>query len=170
MDEKLNKLKVILAEAEDLKSASAALEWDHETYMPPGSAEARGNILATVDRLSHQAYTSDEVGKLLDELEPTAKEMDPDSDDARFIKITRRKYDQKTKLPPEMIAEKTRIKTAANMAWREAREKSDWSIFEPHVEKIIDHVQRHAEYVKPSDHVYDSLLDEYEPGMKTAEV
>ena len=170
MDEKIKKLKAFFAEAVDLESASATLEWDQETYMPPGGAEARGNIRATIDRLSHEAYTSDEVGKLLDELEPVAKEMNTDSNDARFIKISRRKYDQKTKLPPEMVAEKTKIKTAANMAWREAREMSDWSIFEPHVEKIVDHVQRHAEYFKPYDHVYDSLLDEYEPGMKTAEV
>jgi carboxypeptidase Taq len=170
MEEKLKKFKSIIAEAADLKRAVEILGWDQETNMPPGGAEARGDIRATLEKNSHEKYTSDELARLLEELEPFADELDPDSDDACLIKFIRRDVDRKNKLPAEMVAEKARLIPPANMAWREAREKSEWSIFEPHVEKVVDYVQRMAEYYKPYDHIYDPLLDEYEPGMKTKEV
>ena len=42
--------------------------------------------------------------------------------------------------------------------------------FLPHLEKVVDWKRRYAELFAPYDHVYDPLLDEYEPGMKTAQV
>ncbi len=170
MEEKLKKFKAIINEAADLERASEILQWDQETNMPPGGAESRGTIRGTLRKLSHEKYTSDELARLLEELEPVAKELDPDSDDARLIKVTRREVNRKTKLPSEMVAELARLGTPANQAWRQAREESKWSIFEPHIEKLVDHIQRKAEYYKPYDHIYDPLLDEFEPGMKTKDV
>ena len=36
--------------------------------------------------------------------------------------------------------------------------------------KIIDLSKQYADLFKPYDHVYDPLLDDYEPGMKAADV
>lgn len=170
MDEKLNELKTILAEISDIDNAAAIASWDQQAFMPPGGAESRGNVMATLGRLSHETFTSDKVGKLLDELQAYGESLDADSDDARLIKVTRRDFEKATKIPTEMVEEKAQLTTLGNQAWQEARAKSDFSIFEPHLEKFIDWVQRYAELFKPYDHIYDPLLDDYEPGMKTAEV
>src|SRR5512135_3749786 len=92
MEEKLKKLKELLAEVADLNHAAGLLGWDQQTYMPPGSAGSRGNQLATLERLSHIRFTSDEVGTLLDELQPYVDQLSPDSDEARLVKVTRRRY------------------------------------------------------------------------------
>jgi carboxypeptidase Taq len=170
MEKKLKKFKAIVNEAADLYRASEILGWDQETNMPPGGAESRGNIRGTLEKLSHERYTSDELARLLEELESEADQFDPDSDDARLIRYIRRDTERKKKLPSEMVAEKAKLLPPANQAWRQAREESEWSIFEPHLEKLVDLTQRTAEYYKPYDHIYDSFLDEYEPGMKTREV
>ncbi|TES90069.1 MAG: carboxypeptidase M32 [Anaerolineales bacterium] len=170
MIEKLNELKTILAEVEDLRTVSDVLGYDQQTQMPPGGAEARGTIMATVGRITQETFISDKVGKLLDDLEGYAKDLDPDSDDARLIKVTRRKYDKATRVPPAMVAERAKLSIAANQDWVEAKGKSDWSIFEPHMEKLIDYMHRYAGLFEPYDHVYDPLLDDYETNMKTADV
>lgn len=170
MDEKLNKLKTILAEISDIGNAAAIASWDQQAFMPPGGAESRGNVMATLGRLSHETFTSDKVGKLLDELQAYGESLDADSDEARLIKVTRRDFEKATKIPTEMVEEKAQLTTLGNQAWQEARAKSDFSIFEPHLEKFIDWVQRYAELFNPYVHIYDPLLDDYEPGMKTAEV
>jgi carboxypeptidase Taq len=170
MQDKLKELKEIQATISDLNSAAAVLGWDRETYMPDGGAESRGNSLATLGRLVHEMSTDDKFGQLLEDLAPWAKEQDPDSDDARLIKVTRRIFDKAVKVPGEMVVEQAVMSNAANMAWREARGKSDYSIFEPHMEKIIDFNQRYADLFKPYDHPYDVLLDDYEPNMKTEDV
>jgi carboxypeptidase Taq len=52
----------------------------------------------------------------------------------------------------------------------EARGKSDFSIFRPHLEKVVELVKKYISFFPPADHPYDTLLDNYEPGMKTADV
>ena len=89
MEDKLARLKEILGENSDLNNAIAVLGWDQQTYMPPGGAESRGYQLATLSRLAHTSFTSPEVGQLLEDLKPYAGQLDPDSDDARLIRVDR---------------------------------------------------------------------------------
>lgn len=170
MSEKLDQLKTIMTELADLQNASSVLSWDQQTYMPRGGVEARGQALGTLGKISHEKFTTDEVGKLLVDLEKEAKDWDKDSDDARLVKVTRRNYDQSVKIPAEMIVEQAELQAGANAAWQEARAKSEWPIFEPWMHKILDFNLRLADIFKPYDHPYDPLLDVFEPGMKTADV
>ncbi len=170
MEQELQKLKTILAEVSDLGYAAALLGWDQQTYMPSGGAEARGNQLALLGRLAHECGTSPELGKLLDELKPYAASLDPDSDDARLVKVAARTYDKATRVPSRHIVEFVQVTTLGQQAWVEARQKSDFSIFQPHLEKIVALRQEYASFFPNFDHPYDALLDDFEPGMKTAEV
>jgi carboxypeptidase Taq len=52
----------------------------------------------------------------------------------------------------------------------EARAKSDYSVFQPHLEKILEMGKQFVSFFPPADHPYDILLDQFEPGMKTADV
>ena len=53
--------------------------------MPPGGAEGRANVLATLTRLQHARFTSDELGRLLEDLSSEVKDLDPDSDEAQRL-------------------------------------------------------------------------------------
>ena len=170
MEEKLNQLKTILAEVADLNNAASVLGWDQHTHMPPGGAEARGNQLATLGRIAHIKFTDSQVGKLLDALRKEIASLDPDSDEVRLIKVTMRDYEKATRVPPEFVAEMAQVTTMAHEAWVEARQKSDFSIFRLHLEKIVAMVKKYISFFPPADHPYDVLLDLFEPGMKTANV
>lgn len=170
MEQKLAQLKAILAEVSDLNNAAALLGWDQQTYMPSGGAQGRGHQLGTLETLAHLKFTSAEVGKLLDGLEPYAAQLDPDSDDACLIRVTRREYEKQTKVPAEMVAEFALATTEAHEAWAQARRENNFAHFQPHLEKIFGLRRRYADLFAPYEHVYDPLLDDFEPGMKTAEV
>ncbi|HSO01953.1 MAG TPA: carboxypeptidase M32, partial [Gaiellaceae bacterium] len=58
----------------------------------------------------------------------------------------------------------------AHVAWLEAREASDFALFLPALQRVHDVALRWAECMEPGDSPYDAFLDEYEQGMKTAEV
>jgi carboxypeptidase Taq len=170
MSEKLEQLKSLLAEVADLEHAQALLGWDQQTYMPQGANESRGNQLATLGKISHQKLTSDEIGKLLDDLEKEFEGADPDSNDLRLLKVTRHDYDQATRVPSDFVAEFAVVTSKAFEAWVEAKGKSDFSIFQPHLEKVVELNQRYVTFFPPADHPYDVLLDQFERGMKTTEV
>jgi carboxypeptidase Taq len=168
MSEKLNQLKEILGEVSDLNHAASVLEWDQQVNMPQGGGEARGQHLATLGRISHEKSTSDEVGKLLESLKQEFAGVD--SDDAALVRVAARNYDKTTRVPAEFVAEQALVTTAAFEAWAEAKGKSDFSIFQPHLEKVMDLVRKYASYFPPAERPYDVLLDNFEPGMKTSDV
>ncbi len=170
MEEKLAKLKSLLAEIADLGAASALLNWDQLVNMPSGGAEDRGEQIATIEQILHAKSTSDEIGSLLEDLTQAAKQMDPDSDDARLIKVAKRDFDKSTKVSAEFVSEFARVSTVAQSIWEKARAESDFSIFQPYLEQLVGLRQQYADFFKPWTHVYDPLLDDFEPGMKTADV
>ncbi|MCX6039025.1 MAG: carboxypeptidase M32 [Chloroflexi bacterium] len=170
MEKKIEQLKTILSEISDLSYTAALLGWDQQTYMPPGGAEARGNQLALLGRLVHERVTSPELGKLLDELKPYAARLDPDLDDARLVKVTARGYEKAVRVPTKHVVEFSQATTLGQQAWVEARAKSDFSIFRPHLEKIVALRQEYASFFPNFEHPYDALLDDFEPNMKTADV
>lgn len=170
MKDKIEQLKTILAEIADLGKAAAVLGWDQQVNMPPAGAEARGNQLALLGRLAHERATSPELGKLLQDLQAEAANLDPESDEARLIKVAARDYEKATRVPADFVVEMTRVTTQAFQAWVEARQQANFALFQPHLERIVELVHRYIGFFPPADHPYDILLDNYEPGMKTAEV
>ncbi len=170
MQEKYEQLLAKMRDIIDLGSAAAVLGWDQNTYMPPAGAETRGNQMAIISRIVHGWSTSEELGRLLEDLQPWAKSLDPDSDEARMVKVAKRDYDIATRVPSEFVVEQSMVTTAAFSAWAEARAKSDFKIFEPHLAKVVNLNQRFAAFFPEVDHPYDALLNQFEPGMKTADV
>lgn len=170
MDHRYAQLKELLGEISDLQKSAALLAWDQQTYMPRGGAEDRGYQLSTLETLAHTKFTAPETGRLLDELSKEAEQLDPDSDEARLIHVTRRRYEKDTRVPSEWVADYTRITTQAHEAWTKARAENNFAHFQPFLEQIFDLRRQYANYFAPFDHIYDPLLDDFEPGMKTAEV
>ncbi|MGD8330061.1 MAG: carboxypeptidase M32 [Acidobacteriota bacterium] len=165
-----NELKERLATIADLDAAAALLGWDQETYMPPGAIEARADQLTTLARLSHDAFTDARVGELLDEAEAEIGDAAYDSDDASLLRVTRRDWERATKLPSDLVARIAAATSRGQQAWQAARAASRFADFAPHLETIVALAREKAEALGYDHHIYDPLLDEYEPGMTTAQL
>ncbi|HEU4456802.1 MAG TPA: carboxypeptidase M32 [Longimicrobium sp.] len=160
-----------LRETATLQSASSLIGWDQETYMPPKAAAARGEQIAALSAIVHERRTSARLGDLLAACEAdSAVTGDPVL--AASIREVRRDYDRATKLPPELVREAAETGSRAMHAWREAREQSDFAAFAPWLEKVVSLNQRRAAALgfPQGGEPYDALLDEFEPGMTTAEI
>lgn len=170
MSEKLEKLKERLGEVSDIGRAASVLSWDQQVNMPPGGNEARGQQLATLSKIAQEKFITDEVGQLIEDLKQEFAGADPDSDEAALLRVASRDYDKARRVPPEFIQEQAIVSSKAFEAWMEARSKSDFSIFRPHLEKIVELTHKYVAFFPPGNHPYDTLLDDYEPGMKTEDV
>jgi len=151
-----------------LSSVTALLQWDEETQMPPKGAELRATQISMLARMVHERFTSPEIGKMLGEVEASGLVRDPESDPAVNAREVRRSYDRATKIPASLVEEQTRTAVLAHQAWVEARKKSEFPVFVPWLKKTIDLKQQEAKCVGYTGHMYNALLDEYEPGQ-TAE-
>ena len=170
MQKRFDELKTRLAEIHDLRRAQELLSWDQTVMMPPGGGPARGAQLTTLDRIAHEKFVSDEVGTLLDGLAGYEQQLDYDSDEASLIRTTRRDWEKLRRVPAELAAEMTGAAAEAHDVWAKAREDSDYALFLPHLERAVELKRRYLDCFEGYDEPYDVLVDDFEPGMKTAEV
>jgi carboxypeptidase Taq len=170
VDGAFNELKERVGEISDLEAARALLGWDQQVKMPPGGAEVRAEQLATLGRLAHEALTSDEIGRLLDRLQPFEEAQPYDSDEASLVRLVRRDWEKARRVPAELQGEIARAGSLAMPVWVKARQESDFESFIPALRKNLDLRRRYVECFDDYDEPYDVLLDDFEPGMKTAEV
>jgi carboxypeptidase Taq len=118
----------------------------------------------------HARETDPELARLLDALEPWAAQQDPDSDDARLVWWVRRDFEKAIRVPADLAAEMTRAKALGQHAWIEARNAN---AFGPFRDALAHHVELRHRYVAcftGFEHPYDALLDDFEPGLTTAEL
>jgi carboxypeptidase Taq len=166
----IQQLRLRLAEISDLHKTGSLLFWDQRTKMPPAGADARAEVLATVGRIAHQKFVDPELGRLLEELRPVEDDLDPDSLEASLIRVARHDFEKASRVPPDLTAEIRRAGALGLKAWHEARTKQDFSLLRPSLERNLELKHEYVACFERGDETYDTLLDDYEQGMKTAEV
>ena len=164
-----DELRSRLGEVWDLRLTTWLLEWDQEVMMPRGGAAIRAEQLATIERVTHERATADEVGRLLDELDGYEDELDPESFEASLIRVARRDWEKARRVPTDLQAEMARAAVDGFELWMTARDTSDYTRFRPAIERNLELRRRYVECFDGFDDPYDVLLDDFEPGMKTAE-
>jgi carboxypeptidase Taq len=67
-----------------------------------------------------------------------------------------------------LIQARAALRTVAQAAWIEARSKSDFSIFAPHLARTLALSRDYADCIGWSGHPYDAMVSIYEPGETAA--
>jgi carboxypeptidase Taq len=148
-----------------LTSCEALLEWDEETYMPPGGVENRSEQLALLAGLLHERGTDPRLGELLAELERSELLADPRSAVSVNVRELRREYDRYVRMPRSLVEEVARTTALAQTAWANARTEARFQLFRPWLDKIVQLKRAEAECVGYAREPYDALLEDHEPGM-----
>jgi carboxypeptidase Taq len=166
MSEALTQLKDLCGSIWNLYSIRSLLYWDQQVMMPTQSGPARANQLATLERVSHELLTAPSFLSALQRAEDAATlEVD-----RHYVRATRRAYDLAAKLPSKLVEEKARVQAMAVEAWTEAKKREDFALFLPHLREVFRLTREVAEHRGYQAHPYDAMIDEYEPGMNTAQV
>jgi carboxypeptidase Taq len=160
-----------LAEINDLARAAALLGWDQQVMMPRRGSAVRAEQLATLRRVTHDKFTSPEVGRLLEELRPFEEQHEFDSFEASLVRVTRRDWEKACKVPGELRAAMSRASSLALPVWVDARKNDDFAAFLPALRENVELRRQYihcfdGEYAEP----YDAVLDDFERGMTSAEV
>ena len=137
--------------------------------MPEDGVNARSEQIALLTELAHQWLVSGETARLIEDAEKEASGKEYFSDEASMLRVARRAYDQRVKLPDSLVSRLARTTTKANSVWINARKNADFGMFAPILSEIIDINREQAELLGYAQHPYDALLDLYEPELTTSE-
>jgi len=138
----------------------AVLGWDTETHMPEAGARPRGIASGQLAVMVQRATI--ELDGLVGKAE---KAKDLDDTERGVVRVLRRSLDYFLKVPPKLVDEIQRVTTEATVVWRTARKKSDFKLFRPHLDKIIQLERKVADKLGYEKHPYNALLNLFEEGF-----
>lgn len=165
----ITELKNRLVELSHLSSTLGLLQWDQEVYLPAKADEARAKTISSLSSLVHKNFIDIDADGLLTKLKKQFDAKKLKGDDAVIVAETWRGFERANKLPSAFVRELAETTALAHNVWVKAREANDFKLFLPYLEKIVKLKQKEAKLIGYKDSPYDALIDEYEPGMTTAE-
>jgi len=83
----------------------------------------------------------------------------------KVLEEVEKDIDKIRKIPAGEYSDYSELTARAQGIWAEAREKSDYSLFEGTLKKIVDYQRKFVGYRGYQGHPYNTLLNDYEPDM-----
>lgn len=163
-----NDYKTRLAKIADITYTIALQSWDQETYMPEKGAAFRAQQIATLSGIAHEMASSDSLGKLLEDLNKNSKDLS--EKEKRNAARSLKDYKKQKKYTTEFVELLSRTTSECFQAWQKAKRASDFSIYAPHLTKMVDLKKKEADLLGYEGHPYNALLDQYEPDAKVADL
>ncbi len=162
-------LSAHFARASALGNAVGILQWDSDVMMPKGAAGSRAESMALLRVMHHGMITDARIGDWL---------ADADADDGlghwerANLREIRRLWTVETALPSDLVEASSKAISACEMRWRQARAEADFAGLLPYLAEVLA-IQREigaAKGEKLGLGAYDALLNDYEPGGRSARV
>lgn len=144
-----------------LSSALAVLHWDREVNMPKKGVLARAQTTAALAGVLHEKLLS--IKPFLLPLKSSLDDGKLDEETSIIVREVWREFEKAEKLPTYFVKELARVTSEAHATWAEARAKSDFAKFAPHLKKIVELKREEAKLLGYKDSPYDALLDTFEP-------
>jgi carboxypeptidase Taq len=152
------------------RGAASMLRWDSAVMMPRGSADLRGEQLAALETESHSLVTSPRVSRLLERAEANAQGLE--AWQLANLREMRRERDHAIATPNSLVSRLAKATSKAEVKWVEAKQKSDFKAFAPHLEEVVNLLRDKAGLLGKALNLdpYDALVDEFSPGLTSAEI
>lgn len=156
-------LRSLQARMSAYSHASALIYYDGVTAAPKGTAANRAQTLAVLSEESYKLATGSETVELLQFLDEHKAQLTAGQQRQVFLLL--KDIRQMQKIPMDEYVAYERLLVEADDVWHTAKEKSDFSLFRPILEKIFETNIRFAGYIAPEKKPYDFWLGEYEDGL-----
>ena len=145
----------------DLRYASALLQWDQETYLPPKGAPIRGQQIATLSEIAHRYFTDEKLGAQLQEM-LAGNQLS--ANEKRNVELTWQDYSKQKKFPSSFVRTMAEAVNKSFHSWIEARKANDFSIFAKDLARLIELKKQEADMLGYEHHPYNALLDDHDKG------
>lgn len=164
------KLQNYLHEIGLYERAAALMYWDLATQTPDKGVGPMQEALSYFSTKAFSMWTAPEYEQMLRTLQKPEEfeKLSP------ALKLTVKRYledyERNKNIPQDFYTAFVTESAKSEKAWEEAKRADDFSVFAPHLEKMIAMTKEKLSYTHPGKDPYDVLLDQFETGMSTAAV
>ena len=148
--------------------ALSLIFWDMRTGAPKKGIEQRSEVVGMISQEVFQMSVSEEMKTYIETLEKVESLSEITK---KTVEECKKDYELNTKIPKEEYKEYVILQSKAESVWEEAKEKADFEMFRPYLEKLVEFNKKFIGYWGPpkeGGNKYDILLDQFEPGVTVA--
>ena len=163
---KISKFKEYLNDIAKYDYAVRILRWEMDTVAPKKSFDYLVEASSFFEMQSFKMITGDTFKKLLDGATSCSKFDELEFQESRYILKLKDDYERLKRVPSDFYEEYTTLRNKSLNVWVEAKEKNDYSLFEPYLIEIINKTKKYYEYMYPdTDNLYECMVSTYEDGI-----
>jgi carboxypeptidase Taq len=149
----------------DVKYASAVLQWDQETYLPPKGNTIRGRQIATLSEMAHQQFTDEKIGAMLNEL---VTKDGLTATQKRNVQLSLEDHVKANKFTSDFVRTMSETTNKSFHAWIQARKENSFTAFQQPLHELIQLKKQEADILGYEQHPYNALMNEYDNGLTVA--
>ena len=169
--EKLTKLLNYLQNIADTSYIATLMHWEMDITAPKKSLDYLIDVKTKVELKAFELSTNQEYKQLLDDVLNSPEFSSLTIEEQRFLQELSDDYEKDERVPADFFEEYSSLSSKSNAVWVEAKQKKDYQIFKPYLEKIIDMTKKYYSYRYPNtENLYDCMLNEYETGMTSDKI
>lgn len=158
-----------IKENQMLQYAIASISFDDSTGAPKKAFKERNEVLNYFQSLLFARSVSKEYQQIIADLDKYYDSLS--SKYKRIVDLSKKELSMNVKVPVEVMNEYQKACSDAFYYWDIAKNKSDYSIYKPYLEKVINLQKQVGLYMKNENtSLYDTFLDMYEEGISSVEL
>ncbi|KKI88732.1 peptidase M32 [Bacillus sp. SA1-12] len=147
------------------EEAINVMYWDMRTGAPKKGIEQRSEVIGMLSTEAFQMLVSEQMNDYLTALSEEAVFASLNPITQKAVELMKKEYKKNKVIPPKEYQEYVILCSKAEAKWEEAKEKSDFSLFAPYLQKLVDYNKKLITYWGYKGNKYNTLLNEYEPGI-----
>lgn len=163
LKEKLKDFETLVKKENAFNHAVSMLHWDMETEAPEKAIEKIGETIEFLVGENLTSFLKPQVKEMLDYLHENKNDLDEITNAS--VQELIKNYNKIIKIPTELMSKYEGLKSKSQSVWAKAKNSNNFEEFAPYLEELIEYNMKFIEYRGYEGHPYNTLLDDYEPGM-----
>jgi carboxypeptidase Taq len=147
------------------EEAINVMYWDMRTGAPKKGIEQRSEVIGMLSTEAFQMLISDKMNDYLTTLSQNDVYQGLNPVTRKAVELIKKEYRKNKVIPVNEYQEYVVLCTKAESVWEEAKANSDYTLFAPYLKKLVDYNKKLITYWGYEGNKYNTLLNEYEPGV-----
>ncbi len=161
----MEELKEYLEKVRNLNYLITMLHWERDTIAPKESIDYLVGVQTSLSMQVFDLTTDEKYKDLLESVISSNEFSNLNEEEQIFLKDSLEEYEKFKRIPKDFYEEYCNLTGKSVTVWAEAKEKNDYNLFKPYLEKIIDMTKRMYSYTNPGEDLYNAMLNDYEKGL-----
>ncbi|RLQ95150.1 carboxypeptidase M32 [Falsibacillus albus] len=143
--------------------AIGLMYWDMRTGAPKNGIEQRSEVIGMLSSDAFNMSVSEEMAAYIAKLSGKKEALNEVTQ--KTLNECKENYDRNKKIPSDEYKEYIVLCSKAESVWEQAKTESNFELFRPYLEKIVQFNKKLIGYWGYKENKYNTLLDIYEPGV-----